>query len=171
MNGVSRTSPCKTIVSAAPIPEAAIYKTNIVSKTSVKRTTEMIKRPERRSKSNNKLNDKQLLLMAKSQFSGPPITTEHPIAALSAPSAKSFIHFKKGEIIYPAEKSQMKHQPPYANTQQNQQQRQQQQQQHQQQQLQQQEQPPNPDGQFELNPMRPPIVRLTQQSTEGTGGS
>ena len=104
----------------------------------------------------NKPTDKQLLLMAKQQFSGPPTSTDHPIAALSAPAAKSFIKFKKGETINLGETTRTQNYEPIANTQRNQQQ-------------QQQEQPPTPDGQFELDPMRPPIVRLTQQSTEGDG--
>lgn len=50
--------------------------------------------------------DKQLLTLAKQQFSGPPSTIEHPIEALSTTSKPHFIHFERGEIINPYRKPQ-----------------------------------------------------------------
>lgn len=119
--------------------------------------------------------------MAKSQFSSPPESTDHPIAALSISAAKSFITFEKGETINQKPSSSNSHQQSISN---------------QKQQLQPLrknniQQHPSPhmpqqttgnqndfhsapstestDGQFEFDPMRPPIVRLTQQSVQGDG--
>jgi hypothetical protein len=66
-------------------------------------------------------------------FSGPPLTTDHPIAGLTA----KFINFKQGETINPTREEQ----PTSHNT----------------------NDPPPPL----LDPMRPPVVRLTEQSTTG----
>lgn len=93
--------------------------------------------------------DKQLLAIAKVQFAGPPSSTDHPIAALSVPK---FINFRKGETInqHPA-----KQQAPHYNMN---------------------ESPlsesvtlptANQSAGWSLDPLRPPIVSMTQQSAEG----
>lgn len=105
--------------------------------------------------------DKELLAMAKVQFAGPPSNTDHPISGLSVPKP---INFTKGETINPYRPEKgiqgnstslhpyvNHHHPP------------------------QQQQKPSTqtmcssDSQFDLDPLRPPIVRLTEQSTEGDG--
>lgn len=150
-----------------------------------------IKNNNNNKNKNNKKNsvkkpDKQLLDMAKRQFSSPPESTDHPIAALSIPAATSFITFKKGETIN-QQPPAVHHQQQFAsNQQQLQQNQQQQQQQIRENHIQLKSNPnmpqqatgkqtndihslPSTDGQFELDPMRPPIVRLTQQSVLGDG--
>ncbi|XP_055523016.1 uncharacterized protein LOC129717191 [Wyeomyia smithii] len=73
--------------------------------------------------------DKELLATAKVQFAGPPSSTDHPIAALSAPK---LINFRKGETINSiTSQSEPENTAPL------------------------------------LGPMRPPIVRLTEQSAAG----
>lgn len=115
--------------------------------------------------------DKELLATAKTQFSVPPSSIDHPIAGLSVPKP---ISFRKGEIINPYRAEKQMHPTnniaslPTGNAtpslslqgpnQQNQQQ----------------QQPQNQalcssETRFDLDPMRPPIVRLTEQSTEGDG--
>lgn len=110
--------------------------------------------------------------MAKTQFAGPPLSTDHPLAGLSIVAAKSgFINFEKGETINPYRSHEPLQSGPINTDIQ----------------LQQNQNmlqhasgshvidinplPPtmNTDSQFELDPMRPPIVRLTEQSVNGDG--
>lgn len=86
-----------------------------------------------------KASDKELLATAKVQFAGPPTTTDHPIAALSAPK---LINFRKGETINPYRTEQHTTQNTTS-----------------------QSEPENAAPL--LDPMRPPIVRLTEQSANG----
>lgn len=95
--------------------------------------------------------DKELLAIAKVKFSGPPSTTDHPISGLSVPKQ---INFRKGETINPYRESQSESQ---------------------QQQQQTAQLPCSSDSRLQmdiehpplLDPMRPPIVRLTEQSASG----
>ena len=95
--------------------------------------------------------DKQLLATAKVKFARPPSTIDHPIAGLAVPN---FINFRKGETINP-----------YRSDNQNQHNI---------------ESPPNENTtskatleshptSWSLDPMRPPVVNLTQQSAVGDG--
>lgn len=98
--------------------------------------------------------DKELLAAARVQFSRPPTAVNVP----------KFIEFQQGETINPYrnEKPAGDEHPLSQNSATNTQ--------LQQQQLQQQQTPTcSSESQFELDPLRPPIVRLTQQSTEGDG--
>lgn len=116
--------------------------------------------------------DKELLATAKTQFSVPPSSIDHPIAGLSVPKP---ISFRKGEIINPYRAEKQRHPTnniaslptgnatPSLSLQGPNQQNQQQQQQPQNQAL------CSSETRFDLDPMRPPIVRLTEQSTEGDG--
>lgn len=83
--------------------------------------------------------DKELLATAKVQFAGPPSSTDHPIAALSAPK---LINFRKGETINPYRSEKGTTQSTTS-----------------------QSEPENTAPL--LDPMRPPIVRLTEQSAAG----
>lgn len=114
--------------------------------------------------------DKELLATAKSKFACPPSTTDHPIAALTVPSTSTakFINFQKGETINPyrgknqptpsiaenvtsnstaSSSNNGTSSPAVPST----------------------EHTRNTDSQFELDPLRPSIVRLTEKSTEGDG--
>ncbi|XP_055584976.1 putative uncharacterized protein DDB_G0282499 [Uranotaenia lowii] len=96
--------------------------------------------------------DKNLLAMAKTQFSGPPSSIEHPIAGLSTTTSKArFISFKKGETINADHSNVMRHKD------------------HESKELNNSLPQINDGSQFELDPLRPPIVRLTEQSVEGDG--
>lgn len=110
--------------------------------------------------------DKQLLANAKVQFSKPSSNTDPPIAALSVPK---FIDFKKGETINPYRAETLRqptdtapteiHQSASSSL-------------HEQQQQWQQARAATPppqqqQQQQQLDPMRPPIVRLTEQSAAG----
>lgn len=105
------------------------------------------------------------MAIAKTKFSGPPSTTDHPISGLSVPKP---ITFKRGETINPYRTEK---QGPTPTNQQEQQQAMDSQtttMNSQQYQLQQQQQN-QPHHDIQLDPMHPPIVRLTEQSAEGDG--
>ena len=99
-----------------------------------------------------KESDKQLLASAKIQFAGPPSSTDHPIAALST---TNFINFKKGETINPYRAEKQSQYNKYIKTSSTEN-----------------IAPPallesNSTPGWSLDPMRPPIVSMTQQSADG----
>lgn len=97
--------------------------------------------------------DKQLLATAKVQFAGPPSTTDHPIAGLSVPK---LINFRKGETINPyrtenqAQQNICESSPAEISTAST-------------------ALASRPTPCWTPDPLRPPIVNLTQQSANGDG--
>ena len=142
----------------------------------IRRRTQHRKAQQQYQHSRTHSSDKELLATAKVQFAGPPSTIDHPIAGLSV---NKLINFRKGDTInpYPTEKQQIQQRNkiqspstentalhketinPYRSGKQTSQEN-----------ISTTAIPTEPSGsQFELDPMRPPIVRLTEQSMNGDG--